>query len=229
MYFQPELKAAQSVSWYALLTFVLLFSVVSVFFIPIDIATIQMSLDPGFSIFFILVLIVFIVKIFCLMSFYMILFGTVNSSNNIMHLILQILGTLLIGGSFVIVTVEIYVLTKSFMAVIVHPFVIDFFLFFLCNIMSYLVMTQAPPVPFAYFAVPQQQPKAYQMIPMQPQVEQAPTIQYPEIPINFFPEQLSFESQMPQMSQMLQMPQMPKLSEAPKKPAYVPFYVLPQN
>ncbi len=252
MYFQPQTPqfyASNPYFRYIFMSFVLLFSVISLFFLPVDIAAIQMSLDPGFTIFFILVLIIFLTKMLCLVDFYLILFGGSTAAElKMISFILQIVGSVFVGVSLIVVAVEIYILTNMFIAVLVHPFVIDFFLFMICNVLSYLVMneTTAPVQGFAYVAVPQQQQsKAYPMmtfaaptpepeiveVPMQPM----PSIKYPELPTQAFTEQMPFVPQLPKFFEIAAMQATTKKPEAPKAPVqpkaetltFVPYYVMP--
>lgn len=168
---QPQNLKARSILYYIFMAVVMLFAVVSLFFIAIDAAAIKMSLDPGFTIFFVLVLLVFISKLLCLFDFFIILFVDSSSvlANKIISYAIQGCGSLFVGASLVIIVVEIYILTNSIAAVLIHPFVIDFFLFMICNIMSYLVIgsTSVTMTEYVYVALPQKaatpQPKEVEM------------------------------------------------------------------
>jgi len=240
----PSVNNMPTFIYYPLLVLTVLFSVVSLFFLPIDLAAIKMSMDPGFTVFFILVIVIFSIKIANLIWFYMIITtaGT-NTAFNIVNFIVLILGTLFVGGSLVVVFVEIYLLTNSILAALCHPFVIDFLLFMLCNILAHVGNCMLTPSQgFAYMPVPQRR-MVYQMEApvelkeMPATVAQVP-IQYPELPVHIAPEPIQYPDMpfyiaQPRPPKFPEMPmsfvmEAPKKAEAPKvQPpigAFVPYY-----
>jgi len=233
MYVQPQqpqsLNTIPIYLYYPLMVFTVLFSVVSLFFLPIDIAAIKMSLDPGFTVFFILVIVIFSIKLLNIIWFYMVLLDTTQIAFNYIHFTVLILGTLFVGASLIVVFVEIYLLTNSILAALMHPFVIDFLLFMVCNILAHVANCMATKtVSFEYMQVPQRR----MVYPMEAPVEmkempvpfaQAP-IQYPDLSVYIAQEPIVY----PEMPfQFVQAP--PKKAEAPKaqEPSrvFVPYYI----
>jgi hypothetical protein len=230
MYVPPQPKVVNPAFYYVLMVPTVIFSVISVFFLPIDIAAIKMSLDPGFTVFFILVILVFIIKMLNLLWFYLMLVQAEKLKTSLFNTIVLSLGTLFVGGSLAVVAVEIYLLTNSFLAVLSHPFVMDFGLFFICNICAHLANCLADDkMTYEYLPVPQRQmfypvdaPVEMKEMPVQPTPVQ---IQYPELPIQVPMEPIYPELNMP--IQYFQTP--PKKVEAPKAPApsraFIPYYI----
>lgn len=229
MYVPPQPKMVNPYIYYAMMVPTVIFSVVSVFFLPIDIAAIKMSLDPGFTVFFILVIIIFAIKMLNLLWFYLMLVQAEKLVTSLFNTIVLAFGTLFVGGSLVVVAVEIYLLTNSFVAVIAHPFVMDFMLFMICNIIAHVAncMATDKPTPYEYVQVPQRQmvypveaPVEMKEMPVQPV-----PIQYPELPIQVPIEPIYPELNMP--FQFVQAP--PKKVEAPKAQApsraFIPYYI----
>ena len=190
----------------------IVFSLVSMFFLPVDFAALKMSLDPGFTIFFVLVLAVFLVKIFNIADFYLVLFMGTNSMNTFHYIILG-MGAFLVGGSLVIVIIEILILTQDFWAVVSHPFFIDFALFMLNNIFAFLhIFLYSPTMsPYQYAAVQPEQ------------------IEYPAMPMpqEFVLPQFPFQPQPPTQPQPPVQPQVqaqPQPAVAQNR-AFIPYYV----
>ena len=155
--YQPQVPGPNPIVKIMFIVAIICFSLVSLFFLPVDIVAIKMSLDPGFTIFFILVLIVFIVKILNLAIFYMMAFRTIEQNYTwLLEYIVLVSGTLFIGGSLLVVAYEIYLLTKNIMAVLIHPFVIDFLAFMICNILGYIYIWTYTLSANQYYMVPQQ-------------------------------------------------------------------------
>jgi len=234
LYVQPQqpqsLKAIPTYVYYPLMVFTVLFSVVSLFFLPIDIAAIKMSLDPGFTVFFILVIVIFVIKLINIVWFYMVMMDATLIGFNFIHFTVLILGTLFVGGSLVVVFVEIYLLTNSILAALMHPFVIDFLLFMICNILAHVAncIAYKPALSYEYMPVPQRR----MVYPMEAPVEmkempvpgaQVP-IQYPDLSVQIAQEPIVY----PEMPfQFVQTP--PKKAEAPKvqehSRVFVPYYI----
>ena len=231
----------------------MIYSVVSLFFLPIDIAAIRMSLDPGFTIFFILVTLVFTFKIICVVDFHATLFiKPLVPPYREISLILQGLGSIFVGLSFIIVAVEIYILTQSFLAVIVHPFVIDFGLFLFCKILAYahiFVPEASSEENFMYLPVPQQQNNQpmYQMpqmkapvVPAQEQIQMvAMPAMYPELPIQEpvrqvmqsvrrYPE-MPIPVPMQMFQQQVRQPRMVQMVPKPEQPVMPEQPKVPEN
>lgn len=143
------------------MVFVFAFTLMTVFFMPIDFAAISMSFDPGFSLFALIVIGVFVIKLLCLASFYVLLFFDLTNLGGL-KLACQILlwvGFGIFLAAFSIVAIEIWLLTKSFLAIISHPFIWNFGLFFITalivNISAYI--PNATESPYAFYPVPQEQ------------------------------------------------------------------------
>lgn len=179
-----------------------------------------MSLDPGFTIFFVLVLIVFIVKMLCLVDFFVILFvpSTSTIASTTIGYIIQGLGSATIGVSFAIVAIEIYVLTSNFMAVLIHPFVIDFLLFLICNILSYFIIgTVSVSSPeYVYVAVPQVQKE--KLVEMKEIVKEEPKKEEPKKEAEKKPAEPA-KVEVPVKVELPVQPVAPAKPETPKKEA----------
>jgi len=261
MYFQAptfqENALNPDIMRYIFMAFVMLFSLASLFFLPIDFAAIQMSFDPGFGLFGIIVLVIFGVKIVCLLDFHFILFGGANAYNvRALSTIIQIVGISAIGLSLLIVGVEIGILTKNFLAIIVHPFVLDFGLFVICSGLSFFVINEAPKMenlPIAYMPISQQSKINYPMMQissLEPQLVQAPVqapvqvpvqpvppqVKYPELELHQFNEPVMMVQPAPQVMpiryiEMQAQPQPVKLIDQPKTVSgtFLPYYIKDQK
>lgn len=227
-----EPKATHSWAYYPLMALVMLYSLVSVFFLPIDIAAIKMSLDPGFTIFFVLVLIVFGVKMLSLLDFYILLFvPSPDSPVNVtpwktISWFIIVPGTLCIGASLAIIVVEIYLLTQSIMAVLIHPFVMNFGLFMLCNILAYAENTsRGDSVSESYEYMPITQEMYPQFVPAPAEMQELPMIKPREAPKQ--PEATQKQEEKKPETPIQKPQEPPKQPEPPKYPE-LPIQVAPK-
>eukprot|EP00826_Nyctotherus_ovalis_P038440 TRINITY_DN3600_c0_g1_i11.p1 TRINITY_DN3600_c0_g1~~TRINITY_DN3600_c0_g1_i11.p1 ORF type:complete len:177 (+),score=22.59 TRINITY_DN3600_c0_g1_i11:28-558(+) len=125
-------------------TLVILFFILAVVYLPINLASIKISLEPGLTAFFGMILGLFIVKAACAIHWCFIIFS--GNSLSFVNAALQILGSIVVGIFTLVTCLDIYSVLKdiSFLfaiqIIVKHPFVIEFSMFMVCNIVSYFVM-----------------------------------------------------------------------------------------
>jgi hypothetical protein len=196
-------SATPSVQKIITMAFVFVFTLMSVFYLPIDIASIQMSMDPGFTGFFVIVVTLFALKIASLTLFYFVLFDTSSIPIIPTYLRNSIIytGFSMHSAALTVVVIEIWMLTQSIIAIISHPFVLDFGVFvFTCS----LVITQ--------FYWPGSNTQGYMIIPQQVNTAQPEMISEMQI-INPFMSQKS-AVKLPEMPKPVQ--PVPPVVEEPK-------------
>lgn len=120
-----------------LLIFTSLFSLFSLFFLAVDIVAIKMSLDPGMTAFFWIVIVVFAIRMVTLINFWLTIFYE-NTSLFWFSFSWYILALGAVGTSVGIIMWEIYTLTKNWTAVFIHPFVLNFLSFCFVTIFALL-------------------------------------------------------------------------------------------
>ena len=118
------------------------FTVVSIRLLPFDFYSFEISLYPGVGVFFWLIVFVIVVKFVCIIDWYIIIIF----ANKKLSLVIQIIGTITIGISFLVTLAAIYIVMRGnkfaliIESIITHPFVVDFAFFIVCNILTYVVL-----------------------------------------------------------------------------------------
>ena len=99
-------------------------TVITVIVLPADFLLLVTTLDPGFTLYFVLVLLVFIVKLFHVTACYLLY---CNTTNRQYYLLWVGIGLVVISLTLILLIVEILILTQSVVAILTNPFAIDFF------------------------------------------------------------------------------------------------------
>jgi hypothetical protein len=153
-------------------------------------------------------------------------------------------GELIIFLSALVVGGEIYLLTSSFMALLIHPFMIDFFFFLLADGFTLVVAIRNPSSTVEYIQIPQQQMFFNEQVEMmnlksavQAEVEEPKeNIEVPMVPINYPVLEQPQPPEMPEAHKVMFDPQFAMFQPLPvyKKPvaqpkkqmaAFVPYYI----
>lgn len=245
LYYAPPPKAPTTLDCWGItaMVFVFIFSLITIVFMPIDFAAISMSIDPGFTGFFLIILSIFLLKIACVICFYIVLFMQLATLRTVCIIIL-IIGEVVIFLSMVVVGAEIYILTQSVMALCIHPFMIDFLFFVLADAFTLIVACRSSSSTVEYIALPQQQMFSNEQIEMmklkpsdKPVVEEPKEkVEVPVVPSDYplleqpQPPTLPVEQMVvmdPQFAMFQPLPVYKKPVTQQKKPivSFVPYYI----
>ena len=143
--------------WWLMVVLVLI-TLFSIIFLPIEIKTIQLSIDSKSAIFVIAITVVIGIKYLTIADWYLIVFTTIPKP---VHYILTGIGILIMFISAVITALEIYLAMQGLpiniilMGIVFHPFMINFEVFLICSIAPIVALSLRSPRPTEYSEIPQ--------------------------------------------------------------------------
>jgi hypothetical protein len=129
---------------YWLMISLVIITLCTLIFLPIEIKSIQISIDSKNVYFIVLVILVFIMKLVSIIDWYFIVFHILDM--HILHLIITGLGTFVILVSAIVTGIEIYIAMKDqeigliLAAIFLHPSMLNFEVFLLCAIAPIVVL-----------------------------------------------------------------------------------------
>jgi len=148
-------------NWW-LRTVLVLITLFSIIFLPIEIKTIQLSMDSKSPIFVILITVVIGIKYLTIADWYLIAFNLAPSSFfRYIHYIITGLGVVITFVSAVVTGFEIYLAMQGLpiniilTAIILHPFMINFEVFLICSIAPIVMLVVEGCKSTEYSEIPQ--------------------------------------------------------------------------
>ncbi len=102
---------------------VYLSTVITVIVLPFDFLLLMTTLDPGFTLYFVLVSTVFVAKLYHVVICYMIM----SSTQSRQYIVYVGISLIIIFLTFLLLVVELVILTQDILSILTNPFAIDFF------------------------------------------------------------------------------------------------------